>query len=313
MMQKISSKHCFRLKPKAPYDFELTIGCMMHFQTRYSADVFENGVYIRVLEIKDHSVLVKIRCTGTVLEPELEVEIHGRPLEENTVIEIRKLISFMLAIENDLSDFYKLSNLDPYISSIIGRLKGLQVTRSASVYEALVSSILGQQINTDVAALMRARFVHKFGICFQHEKELYRAFPSPHTVAAATIEQLMEIKFSRRKAEYILDISRGLDSGELDLDNLQNKGAADIVRELTKIRGVGEWTANLLLIRAYGNSDGFPHGDLAIQKTMGKLINGKDSAALSSDAAKLFSERWRPYRSYATMYLFGASRLGLLS
>ena len=76
-----------------------------------------------------------------------------------------------------------------------------------------------------------------------------------------------------------------------------------------KLRGVGPWTAHWLLIRAYGLPDGFPHGDLAVQRSLGLLHN---RGRLSAGEALDLSYRWSPYRSYLTTYLFAAARAGVL-
>ena len=76
---------------------------------------------------------------------------------------------------------------------------------------------------------------------------------------------------------------------------------------LTAIRGVGPWTAQWLLIRALGQPDGFPHGDLALQRFLGRLTN---DGPIGAREALERSVVWSPYRSYATTYLFAASRSG---
>ena len=133
------------------------------------------------------------------------------------------------------------------------------------------------------------------------------------------IDGLRQIKFSRRKSEYISDISKPVASGALDLECLRHQPAEDVVKLLTKIRGIGPWTAHWLLIRALGYSDGFPHGDLAMERMMGMLVNGSTdssspsspmSSPMTSTEASAFTERWSPFRSYVTTYIFGAGRSG---
>ncbi|MCI0841030.1 MAG: hypothetical protein J4N64_04595, partial [Chloroflexi bacterium] len=103
--------------------------------------------------------------------------------------------------------------------------------------------------------------------------------------------------------------------GALDLECLRDQPADDVVKLLTKIRGIGPWTAHWLLIRALGYSDGFPHGDLAMERMMAMLVNGSTdssspSSPMTSKEASAFSERWSPFRSYVTTYIFGAGRSG---
>ena len=81
-----------------------------------------------------------------------------------------------------------------------------------------------------------------------------------------------------------------------------------MVERLTAIRGVGPWTAHWLLISALGETDGFPSGDLALQRTMGRLVTG--GPPMPAAEALAYSERWSPHRSYVTTYLFASTRAG---
>ena len=125
-------------------------------------------------------------------------------------------------------------------------------------------------------------------------------------MAASSIEELRGLKLSQRKAEYVHGVSKGVASGELDLEGLRGLPAAEVVERLTAIRGVGPWTAHWLLIGALGEPDGFPSGDLALQRTMGTLVG--DGAPMAAAEALAYSERWSPHRSYVTTYLFAAAR-----
>ena len=99
-------------------------------------------------------------------------------------------------------------------------------------------------------------------------------------------------------------------SGDLDLEGLRGESSQSAVEALTGIRGVGPWTAQWLLIRALGYADGFPSGDLALQRTMGLMAN--NGTPMTTQEAEAYSVRWSPYRSFVTTYLFAAARSGLL-
>ena len=101
----------------------------------------------------------------------------------------------------------------------------------------------------------------------------FTPFPRPEALVTAGVAGLRAIKFSTRKSEYIVEIARGVAKGSLDLEGLTGRPADEVVAYLTAIRGVGPWTAQWLLIRALGRPDGFPHGDLALQRFLGRLTN----------------------------------------
>ena len=122
------------------------------------------------------------------------------------------------------------------------------------------------------------------------------------------MEGLRERKLSWRKAEYVWDIASKEAAGEIDLEGLFDRSDEDVVATLTQLRGVGVWTAHWLLVRTLGRTDGFPHGDLAIQRTLGDVVNG--GARMTGEEALAYSLRWSPYRTYVTTYLFAAIRSG---
>jgi DNA-3-methyladenine glycosylase II len=199
---------------------------------------------------------------------------------------------------------------DPTLSPLVRGLRGLHVPHTASVFEALVLAILGQQISSQVARTLRTLLIQTYGTPEEVLGVMYHAFPSPETLAAAGLEGLRSIKLSERKARYIADIAARTASGELDLEGLRTLTDEEVVRALTGIRGVGPWTAHWLLIRALGRSDGFPHGDLALQRTLGLVLNSGNP--LGPDEALEYSRRCSPFRSYVTTYLFAAARSGRL-
>ena len=250
--------------------------------------------------------LAVVRSTGTLESPCLEVELKGDSLDDATVSEAQSQIVRLLGIEGDLAPFYDMALADSHLSPFARGLRGLHLPLAVSTYEALILAILGQQISTHVARMLRTLLIETYGSNRQIEGETYYTFPRPEKVVEVGADGLRAIKFSVRKAEYIIDISSRVAFGQLDLDGLRHQSSDEAVEKLTSIRGVGPWTAHWLLVRALGHSDGFPHGDLALQRTMGLLVNG--GVPMSAQDALDYSERWLPYRSYVTTYLFAATR-----
>ena len=298
----------FTLEPTPPYDFALTAAYATYFRGRYGADSFEGGAYRRLLDVDGRLALATVRASGTVAAPRLEVELVGPELDEATVAGARRQVAWMLGTGDDLAPFYRVARGDPHLAPLAPGLYGLHPPHTASVYEALVLAILGQQISTHVARMLRTLLIETCGPRLEVDGVTYHAFPRPATLAAAGVDGLRALKFSARKAEYIRDIAAGVASGGLDLEALHTLPDDEVVRVLTGIRGVGVWTAHWLFIRALGRPDGFPHGDLALQRTLGLLVNG--GTPLGPQEAQEYSRRWSPYRTYVTVYLFAAVRSG---
>ncbi len=296
----------FVLEARPPYDFGLTAAYVTHFEPRYAAESFEEGVYRRLLDLDSRLALAEARSAGEPDAPRVEVTLRGEGLDAAAEDNARAQLALLLGTEDDVRAFYALARGDVALAPLVDALYGLHVPQAASVYEALTLSIVGQQISAQVARVLRGLIIETFGRRAEFDGESFWAFPRPEAVASASVEELRGLKLSQRKAEYVHGVSKGVASGELDLEGLRGLPAGEVVERLTAIRGVGPWTAHWLLIGALGEPDGFPSGDLALQRTMGTLVG--DGTPMAAGEALAYSERWSPHRSYVTTYLFAAAR-----
>ena len=155
--------------------------------------------------------------------------------------------------------------------------------------------------------MLRRELILNYGECLRIDGSVQYAFPTPETLSQTTIEELKTHKLSGRKAEYIRQIALMESEGTIDLESYRTLPADKVTKKLTELKGVGNWTANWLLVRALSQPDGFPSGDLALQKYMGNLIL-KESIMSEEDVIN-YSEKWSPYRSWVTTYIFADIRI----
>ena len=213
--------------------------------------------------------------------------------------------------DQDLRPFYDAVSGDSVLADVVNDFYGYHNTRTATVYEALVQAVLGQQIATNVSRIIRSLLVENYGVRATIMGREWYAFPRAESLAVAEVDDLRQLKLSFRKAEYIQGIARAaLDAGD-NLDGLHDLEDADVVKRLVAMRGVGQWTAQWVLVRALARPDGFPVGDLALRKTVSGLYF--DGVEIDDGQLLAFSERWSPWRSYATSYLFAALRSGRIA
>ena len=303
-----TATHVF--EPEPPYDFDASAGFTVYGRGRYAADSLADGLFSRALVIGDKTVALSVRSVGEVEMPRIEARLEGDRLSSDEESKVVGTAIRLVGAQGGLMEFYdSLADDDP-MAEFTSRFRGLGIAQSASPFEGLVLSILGQQISNEVARVLRDLLVDRLGKVISINGVDYRVFPSPAAIAEAGIDKLREMKLSARKAEYISDIAESVASGVLDLDALADLPDESIVEELVKLRGVGPWTAHWLLIRAFDRPDGFPEGDLAVQRSLGVLYNGGER--LTPDEAVALSARWRPYRSCLVTYMFAAARQGLI-
>ena len=298
------------INPVAPFDFDLTAGYHTYFQGRYGSDSLTGGVYRRLLDLDGDLVLASVRSIGTVEAPELAVELQGDRLSASDISTATAQVAWLLGTAQDLMPFYFMARDDPALSSIVKRFHGLHLPHTATVFEALVLAILGQQIATNVARIIRALMIETHGPRQTFDGETYYAFPRPEILAALTVEDLRKMKLSQRKAEYVKGIAQAaLDFSPKGMESLHELLDEEVVEKVVELRGVGTWTAQWVLIRALGRPDGLPLGDLALRRAVSRVyFGGKE---IDDRQLNEFSQRWSPWRAYATVYLFSALRTGM--
>ncbi len=293
----------------APFDFELTAGYLTYFQGRYATDSLVNGVYRRLLDLDGQLVLASVSSLGSLEKPELSVELQGEGLTSDNVEVATDKVAWILGVGQELEPFYASAQGDPAMAAITQRFHGLHMPHTASVFEALVLAILGQQIATNVARIIRTLLIETYGPRQTIDGETYYAFPRPETLAALRVEDLRGMKLSQRKAEYVHGIAcTALDDPEF-IEGLHHLDDEAVVRQITSLRGVGNWTAQWLLIRALGRPDALPLGDLALRRVVSRLYFQDEP--LNDTEVEEFCRRWSPYRTYATTYMFTAMRTGM--
>ena len=162
--------------------------------------------------------------------------------------------------------------------------------RTEFLYEELVESIIGQQLSGKAADTIFKRFL-----------ALYKnsGFPAPKVLLKTDTEKLRSAGMSYSKTSYIKNIAQAFVEKNLDINKLKKASDEEVIKTLTKIKGVGNWTAEMILIFTFKREDVFSLGDAGLRRAIKNLYKIEKDA----DILKL-SEGWRPKRSYACWYLW---------
>ncbi|MUV87139.1 DNA-3-methyladenine glycosylase 2 family protein [Natronomonas sp. CBA1123] len=174
---------------------------------------------------------------------------------------------------------------DAYVGPLIDEHGVLELDTADDMFERLVVSILRQQVSMASAAATRKRLFESVEV-------------TPEGVLAADPETLRDAGLSRQKTRYVRNVAEAFRE-EYSKAYFEDLGDDEVVSKLTSITGVGEWTANMQLLFSLGRPDVFPVGDLGVRKGMETLFGEMTREEMVAEA-----ERWAPYRSYATLYLW---------
>ena len=207
-----------------------------------------------------------------------------------------------------VESFYKGVKHDAVLKRLTEELKGLRFMTTASLFEALVYAICEQQISLAVARSIETRIIKAFGNTLRIGSDTYYAFPTPQTLSDASVELIRACGVSQKKAEYVRDISRMVASDQLDRVNVGTTNLVAI-EELKKIRGIGLWTAEYVLIRGMSRLDALPADDLGIRRSISHYYFHDEK--ITAEQARQLAENWGPWRGLASFYLLSAQRLGI--
>lgn len=211
---------------------------------------------------------------------------------------VHAIATGLLGLDQEAEAFARLARRLGLARLVSGR-PGLRLSQVPSVYDGLLWSIIGQQINFPFACLLRRRLTELAGTPVA---DGLIAPPTPAAVAALDPAALRERQFSRQKADYLIAISRLVAGGTLDLAGLRSLSATRAERTLLAIRGLGPWSVNYLMMRALGFADCLPLGDTGVTSGLQSLL--KLETRPDADATRRLMAVFSPYRSLATAHLW---------
>ena len=178
---------------------------------------------------------------------------------------------------------------DPLLGERVKASPGLRVPGCWNGFELATRAILGQQITVKSATSLAGRIVRALGRQFSPVASLTHLFPSPEVLADAN---LANIGLPKARAETIRTLARAVCDWQLSFHRIV---ASEAILRLREIPGIGKWTAEYIAMRALGEPDAFPSGDIGLLRASG---------VGSSSERERRAEAWRPWRAYAAIYLW---------
>ena len=247
---------------------------------------------------EDYLGAVQLNSGPAVLSLKLSREIIQAKISAGSGTEAHALVIGLLGLDQDAAAFSRLAK-KLGVGRLVAERAELRISQTPSVFDGVLWSIIGQQINFPFACLLKRRLIERAGTKFAHG--LY-APPTPAQVATLEPADLLPLQFSRQKADYVIQTARLVAEGKLDLEALRGASATRAERTLLAVRGLGPWSVNYLLMRSLGFPDCVPLGDTGV--TSGLLALLKLEERPDIDATRRLMAVFSPYRSLATAHLW---------
>ena len=242
--------------------------------------------------------LAKIIQKKVKLPPKETIINLIRQYKKNPNLENFEKITIGLKLQTPgrFEEEVSLLRSDKKLGPLIRRIGPCSMRITKNPFQTLVEAIIYQQLSEASATAITKRFL-----------KLYKKFPTPRQVNNTTDKKLKDIGLSGTKINYIKGLSKLIIQKKIDFKKIAKLNDQQVIEELTKIKGIGNWTTQIYLMFCLQRKDVFPVGDLGIQKGIRDLFSLKELP--DPKTMEKFSARWKPNRSIACWYIWKSQRI----
>jgi DNA-3-methyladenine glycosylase II len=278
-----------------------------------AVDGWDGHVYQRALAFGDSAVAVTVTQDGPADAPRLQVTLRNEGVDPGAEAQVRQTLTRLLGLEADLSGFATMAASEPSLAGLVAQMRGLKPPRFATVFEGLVNGIACQQLSLDVGVHLLNRISAEHGRPVDAGRDPIHAFPGPAALATVDPAELKHLGFSMAKARTIVTCARQIVDGGLDLQRLEGAEDDEVLERLTRLHGVGRWTAQYVMLRGLGRLHVFPGDDVGARNKL-KAFLGLDEQ-LDYERVEMVVSRWAPYAGlvYFHLLLDSLTRAGLVA
>jgi DNA-3-methyladenine glycosylase II len=296
-MKRLGSVHL--LPVRAPFRLDLTVDALRRLASNSVDLVHPDGTYYRALQDVGGTALLAIRPHD---RHAIEVRATGRNADRWF-----PSIARMLGTQTDLTEWYARSRQIAWLRPIATALRGLKPPRYPSLWEACAHAILFQQISIHAAAAIMRRAVEALGTSVAVADVRAVVFPPASSWLEADPDRLRAAGLSRNKLAHIRSAAVAFAEGTIDEAMLEPLSTPDAAARLCRIRGIGPWSASVMLLRGLGRLDTFPLRDSGVARSL-SLVSG--GARIDQDE---LLETLGPVRGMLYYHLLLARRRNLIS
>ncbi|MXQ52461.1 DNA-3-methyladenine glycosylase [Shimazuella sp. KC615] len=285
-----------------PLPKEFSFQEVLLYLSRSSIEILhylEGEKVYKLLHVEEQMILLEISQKD---DDTLQIRfVDKKPSSKHAKIYVVQYICEWLDLDTELHQFYDLVKNDKILGTLITRYHGLRIVGIPDLFESLCWAVIGQQINLTFAYTLKRRFVENFGRSYEWNNRSHWIFPEPSQLSDQSIQQLRQLQFTQRKAEYIVGIAKEIVNGNL-LKKTMIKDLQKAEQQLLAIRGVGPWTAHYAMMRCFRNPSAFPIGDVGLHNALKHLLL-RDEKPKLDEIKKIFMP-WKNWEAYAVFYLW---------
>jgi DNA-3-methyladenine glycosylase II len=233
-----------------PFDFGKSLAFLGGFSPMSEEQVITSTMLTKALKIEGHTVAFRLSSAGTP-ERVAYTLFSEQPLPARKAVTDR--ISFFLSLQDDLKPFYAIAQEDVHFAPIIDELYGLHQVKFPTLCEAACWAVLSQHTAIPIARKMKRAIMERYGSSIELDGHVYHAYPELDDIAGISLPELTRLINNELRAYYLSEVIRGL--AEIDENFLRTAPYEEAEARLREIKGIGEWSAGLILLRCEGRME----------------------------------------------------------
>jgi DNA-3-methyladenine glycosylase II len=290
----------FSLTPVAPFRLDLTAWALRRRPSNV-IDRWDGETYRRVLVMNGNATEVAVTQSGPPDSPRRWVSLTGRRSESEIKAFAKTSLERLLGLRINLAEFYRLAKADRKLGGLAQRFRGLKPTRFLTIFEALANAITCQQLSLSLGILLLSRVTENFGVAVEGTDGTVRAFPRSEDLAELEPMAFRKLGFTYSKGRSLIALARACLNGEANLERLADLDNEASVEHLLKLRGIGRWSAEYVLLRGLGRLNVFPGDDVGTRSTLRSWL--KLRKPLDYDGVQRVTAKWQPYAGFVYFHL----------
>ncbi|MGI9060005.1 MAG: DNA-3-methyladenine glycosylase 2 family protein [Ktedonobacteraceae bacterium] len=288
------------LSPTAPFDFSKSLKFLGFFPPMQNEQGLAPLTLTKALSIQGQPIAFQLTSTGTIDEPQLAYTLLSEePMTEDIQLATIDRITFFLGLEDDLRPFYAIGREDAIFAPIVEQLYGYHQVKFTTPFENTCWAVISQRNPMANAIKVKHLLTETFGSSITVNGIVYRAFPEPAQLVAADEDKLMSVIRHARRTEYVRSVAAAFDG--VDEQFLRTAPYEEVEAWLQSIKGIGEWSANFVLLRGLGRMDRTPVTEKRMFEVVSRLYNA--GQAVSAEDVRRIAEQYGPYQGYWAHYL----------
>ena len=281
----------YKIAVVEPYRLDLTVSVLRRLSTNI-VDVFTaDGHYVRAFGgVREPLVARVTQHLPDTLAVSFK-ERSGQPTDHDQAL---AALRRMLGVDRELSHFNRAARDIPWLKPLAARMRGVKPPRYPTLWEACVNAVVFQQVSLIAASAISRRMIMALGAPAEWGTVALHAFPTVESFQGASDNVLRAAGLSANKLATLRRVADALRSGMLDEEALQALPSPDVAALLCRIKGIGQWTATVILLRGLGRLDVFPMNDSSVARNL-VFVAGSTPADLDQILSALGPQRGMLY------------------